>query len=1125
MKQVLRFLLGLGLLLPGLSRAQSGAAIPGEVLLHLHPRAVPAVILREHPEFERFRPLSPTLGMYQFYTKEGEIADSRWLRELEADPHILQAQANHQLTLRGTEATIPNDAQFGSQWNFDNTGQTGTADADVDAPEAWDLATGQVNVFGDTLVVAIIDDGFDLQHEDLNIWTNQQEIAGNGIDDDGNGYVDDVNGWNAFTQNGNIQPAVHGTHVAGIAAARTDNGLGVAGVSWGAQMMPIVNGTADEAELLIAYGYILDQRRLYDQSNGAKGAFVVSTNTSFGVNFGDPANFPLWCAVYDSLGSAGIISAVATMNITADVDAVNDVPSACPSDWLLSVTNTTTSDQLSGGAAYGATTIDLGAPGSGILSTLPNDAYGLQTGTSMSSPHVAGAILLLHARACPALAATYKADPAQTALQLRSLLLAGTDSLPTLDGVTVSGGRLNLHKALLQVDSLCASLSNSCLPAYGLQTQAITDSSALLSWQAGDSAQTFVLRYRPQGDTSWIVLPAADSTILLLDGLERCQRYEWQVEVLCNGDSAGYLATSLFRTEGCCEAPVGRQVDGLTEFSAVFSWQPVFGADSYVYRLRALKDTFFLTQTVSDTLFSINSLLPCTNYEWQVAATCDSQQLNFSPWEFLRTQGCGACLDSSYCASQSTDTEFEWIEAVQLGDLEQVSGDNGGYLQVAQPAYQLFRDSLLTLRLQPGFAGFDFDQGWRIWLDINQDGVFSDSTERIFDSGGGVEDEIVSAIHLLDSLPLGSSRLRISMKFPGFIGNDPPLPCETFAGGEVEDYCVVVVDRDSAFCAAPAIDSIRYQPLTQRLRLFASGKADAYEWTIQGPSLNTSFQTELPEWEGTLALQDCERYEIQLRAICDGVYSGTTGIGFQAEGPNCTTCETTPYCLARGQRADSLWLEGFSLQTTGGPLTLITGPDNGYLFLGNQSLPGGSALSGWLLPGSLGMDSVHFAIWMDENQDGQWQPSEQLLDSAGLASDTLFLPALGTSTMSEITRLRIIVSREGLADACSSPSLGEVEDICFLASVGVEDEIGGAAPAVSIYPNPFSRTLHIESEEAIQGYRLWNAQGQLVQEGQWQPSRGSREISMPAGPAGVYWIQILHRNAVSTQQLLRIDSN
>lgn len=393
---------------------------------------------------------------------EGNRSVEEALRTAWAWNLVTIAQSNKKITYR----VQPNDPNFGQQWQYINSGQGGgVLGADIDADLAWDVTTGGLTVQGDTIVVAVIDDGLDLSHPDFNgnIWVNHHEIPNNNIDDDNNGYVDDYLGWNCYSNDDDIADGSwggwHGTPVAGIVGARGNNGIGVAGVNWEVKLMIVVGG-GGEADALSAYSYVLEQKKRYLETEGAEGALVVSTNASWGVDFGQPSSAPLWCAMYDTLGAYGVLSCGATINGNQNVDVVGDLPTACPSDYLISVTNMNRYDQKVTQAGYGAETIDIGAFGESTYTTdiMNFGGYGGFGGTSGATPHVTGAIALAYSAACDELITLLKTDPDSALHLMRSFVLEGGDANTSLSGITTSGNRLNLKGMLNKMDEYCSTI-------------------------------------------------------------------------------------------------------------------------------------------------------------------------------------------------------------------------------------------------------------------------------------------------------------------------------------------------------------------------------------------------------------------------------------------------------------------------------------------------------------------------------------------------------------------------------------------------------------------------------------------------------------------------------------------
>jgi subtilisin family serine protease len=352
------------------------------------------------------------------------------LKKFNKKTGILYAQANYRLTVDSAPPRcFPNDPLFSDLWGMHNIGQSGgTPDADINAPEAWCVRTA-----ADDIIVAVIDTGVDYTHPDLaaNMWVNEAEFNGTpGVDDDGNGYIDDIYGYDFYNDDGDPwDDHYHGTHCAGTIGAVGDNGIGVAGVCWDVRIMALKwigsggNGWTDDAIDCVEYSILM----------GAN----LSSNSWRQDNPSVP-NPALEDAI-NRAGAAGLLFVASAGNDNVDNDVYPHYPSSYTSDSVIAVLATDKYDNKSGFSCYGLISVDLGAPGSSILSCQPGGGYQYLNGTSMATPHVAGACALVWS-VCPSL----------TNLQVKDIILQTTDLIPSLSGRCVSEGRLNLYKAILK---------------------------------------------------------------------------------------------------------------------------------------------------------------------------------------------------------------------------------------------------------------------------------------------------------------------------------------------------------------------------------------------------------------------------------------------------------------------------------------------------------------------------------------------------------------------------------------------------------------------------------------------------------------------------------------------------
>lgn len=816
MKQTLIFrsLLALFLLSSSvLAQAQGPAFVQGDLLVMLRPdgdvqRVVSdlSVVDGKPSDLTVVRLVSAPMRTWLLHYSNQAISQQVMLRAVRGHHTVAIAQNNHLVKDRA----IPNDTQYGQQWQHQN----------IHSEEAWEITTGGLTATGDTIVVCVVENA-DLPHPDLvgNAWYNIHEVAGNGVDDDGNGYVDDVRGWSPQNSNDNVYGGSHGTQVAGMIGAKGNNGSLVAGANWNVKIMVVTRQGVAEDAVVASYTYPLVMRRAYNASNGALGAFVVATNASWGIDNGQPADAPIWCAMYDTLGTAGILSCGATANNNVDVDVVGDLPTACSSDFMISVTATNTTDDRTF-SGYGLTTIDVGAPGDNIFTTSIGGGTGSTSGTSFASPLTAGVIGLLYSAPCSSLMGLVHGDPMEGALYVRQALFNGVDQAGNLPGQTVTGGRINSFNSLQWIMNNCG----ACPAPYGVQSSVSALGEATVSWNS-TASDVFNLRYRPVGTTDWTVVNGITDYAYTLTSLPYCSAYEFQLEADCDTTTSDFGASFFFTSEGCCAAPAILSASAIDSTSAMITWDDVLVASNYVLRY-AVQGTGAWTEVpgLPDNGTTLTGIQGCTVYEVQMRSTCVGSLSDWGPSTVINTPGCGQCQDGNYCPSVSADASTEWIDRVILNSIDNTSGNNDGYASFTDQGTLLTIGQPYPITLTPGYSAFGYPEYFTIWMDLDGDGAFENPFELIFDAGNAVNGTLTGTLTVPLGSPTGPLRMRVVMKY-----NTPPANgcTDGYDYGETEDYCVTLQGADAVGELSTAGILTYPNPAVQQITFDLSGSTFA----------------------------------------------------------------------------------------------------------------------------------------------------------------------------------------------------------------------------------------------------------------------------------------------------------
>lgn len=401
-------------------RVEAQSAVPGQYLVKYK---VPQANTRQIRSQLNAR-LLKSLPLTGAELIQSDALNEQYAKELLASGQAEYIEPNYRVSIVGT----PSDTRFSEQWGMSNNGALGgTADVDIDAPEAWNVTTGNAQV-----VVGVVDTGIDYRHPDLssNMWRNSGEIPNNGIDDDGNGIIDDIYGYNALAQNGDpLDDNNHGTHCAGVIGAVSNNNSGVAGINWNVRLMALKfldsggSGTMDSAISAIQYAVNMKNR----------GVNIRVLSNSWG---GSAFSQALQDAISQA-ESAGILFVAAAGNNGTDNDVNPQYPAAYDNANIIAVAAIDRAGNLASFSNYGQTTVHVAAPGKDILSTVRDGGYAVYSGTSMATPHVSGIAALLAGK-----------ETNLSASQLKERILGTVKPLSSLNGLLVAPGMADAFNSL-----------------------------------------------------------------------------------------------------------------------------------------------------------------------------------------------------------------------------------------------------------------------------------------------------------------------------------------------------------------------------------------------------------------------------------------------------------------------------------------------------------------------------------------------------------------------------------------------------------------------------------------------------------------------------------------------------
>ncbi len=494
--------------------------------------------------------------------------------------------------------------------------------------------------------------------------------------------------------------------------------------------------------------------------------------------------------------------------------------------------------------------------------------------------------------------------------------------------------------------------------------------------------------------------------------------------------------------------------------------------------------------------------------------------------------GGGTPPTTSYCASKGNSVADEWIAGVKVGSLNKTSGANGGYADFTSNSVSLAKGSSNTVTLTPGFAGTSYNEYWKIWIDFNNDGDFSDSNELVYDAGSVSSAVRTGTIAIPSSVSTGSTRMRVSMKY-----NGAQTECETFSYGEVEDYTVTITGASAPSCGVPSgLSSSSVTTSSFTVSWSAVSGAASYDVQVRTGS---GAWTTLNSTSTSLNLTGASAsttYEYQVRANCSAASSAYSS-------SKTVTTDSPPvlnYCDSKGGSVADEWIQRVQV----GSINNNSGANGGYRDFTNLSTTF-TKLTNYTItitPSWAGSTySEAYDVWIDYNQDGDFNDTgEKVYSRAKTTSSSVSGSfTIPSNAANGSTRMRVAMKYNANATPCESFQYGEVEDYTVVISSAnninpapmayhndrpqearVDGNKAGDVAFVA-FPNPASQTLNIrlgyfDTNSEVVIYSITGAQ--VV-----KTTLTSQEtaINVSKLPKGMYILSINNGREVETMKFIK----